>query len=79
MILMMKVIATAKTATMIKMKKLFLIAIIYSLEFVAIGASSQAACWQRKYGYLDQVKQDYQAYYNRPYAPYPYYRGAFIP
>lgn len=40
---------------------------ISSLEIQAAGAQD-GVCWQRKYGYHDH-----------PYAPYPYYRGAFIP
>ena len=73
-------IIVMKTAV-IMIKNGFLVFIIFSLIFKPVDASNHV-CWQRKYGFLNSMDRDdqsYYTYYNRPYAPYPYYRGAFIP
>lgn len=74
----MMIIAMEKIVTMNKVIKLFLVSIIYYSNSTAIDTST-SACWQRKYGYSNQIEREYQRYYNRSHAPYPYYRGAFIP
>lgn len=58
-------------AMTIKTIIIFLCILANALEIKSAGALP-GACWQRTYEYNDY-------YNNRFYAPYPCYRGAFIP